>query len=247
VESYIIIPAIRGTLSILESALKVKSIHRVVITSSAVAVATPEQLSQGTSSTLVTANTRVTPLPEAPWGPPLMAYRKSKVLALNAIEKFMAEKKPHFTLINVMPSYVIGPHELLNDISMVTHGSNQIIMSVALGTTPLAPGARPGSVISVGDVARVHIKTLNEEKIPGNKSFLLLAPERVVFDDVKDIARKHFPKAVEDGTLPLNGTVPTARFETDVSAELGLFGPFKPFEEMVVGLLERYLTLKVRN
>jgi nucleoside-diphosphate-sugar epimerase len=208
--------------------LKIKSIRRVVITSSAVAVATPEQLTEGTSGTIVTAHSRVRPLPEAPWGPPPVAYLKSKILALDAAEKFVAEKQPHFTLINVMPAYVIGSHELLTDASMVSHGSNQMIMSVALGTAPLAPGARPGSVAGLGDAARVHIECLNEERFPGNRGFLILFPERIAFDNVKDIARKNFPKAVEDGMLPLSGSIPTAHFETDVSEELKLFGPFRP-------------------
>jgi nucleoside-diphosphate-sugar epimerase len=192
----------------------------------------------------VTAMSRVRPLPEAPWGPPPVAYRKSKILALDAAEKFVAEKQPHFTLINIMPAYIIGPHELLTDASMASHGSNQMIMLVALGTAPLAPGARPGTVTGLEDAARVHVECLNEERFPGNRSFLIISPERIAFDDVKDIARKHFPEAVEDGRLPLSGSIPTVHFKADVSEELELFGPFKPFEEMVVGLLRPYLNMR---
>ena len=224
--------------------MKIKSIRRVIITSSAVAVATPEQLTEGTSGTAVTANSRMRSLPEAPWGPPPIAYRKSKILALDAAEKFVAKKQPHFTLINIMPAYIIGPHELLTDVSVANYGSNQMVMSVALGTVPLAPGARPGTVTGLEDAARVHIECLNEERLPGNRSFLILSPEKIAFDDVKDIARKHFPEAVKEGMLPLSGSIPAAHFEVDVSEELKLFGPFKPFEEMVVGLLRRYLTTR---
>ena len=70
------------------------------------------------------------PLPTAPWGDLASAYRASKVLALDATERFLVEKKPHFTVVNVQPGYVVGPHALIEDAESLVSGSNAVVMSV---------------------------------------------------------------------------------------------------------------------
>ena len=129
-ERDIIAPAIHGTTSILNSALRTPSIRRIVITSSLVAVVPGSALSNGDQTTVYTSSSRVRPLPTAPWGDHASAYRASKVLALDATERFLAEKKPHFTVVNVQPGYVIGPHALIEDAEALVSGSNAVVMSV---------------------------------------------------------------------------------------------------------------------
>ncbi|KAK9260647.1 hypothetical protein V1519DRAFT_492466 [Lipomyces tetrasporus] len=195
-ENDIIIPAVQGTTSILSPALKIESVRRVVITSSAVAVVPGPALSYGDSQNVYTPNSRVRSLPSAP-------YRASKVLALDATDRFLVESRPHFSIVNIMPGYVVGANELVSDASKAGAGSNGVVMAVVMGQK--SPLARPASVVHVQDVARIHVAALDELRVPGSKSFLLDSG-RLSFDEAIDIVTKHFPEAVKDGTLPLGGS-----------------------------------------
>ncbi|KAH7327333.1 hypothetical protein BKA65DRAFT_597878 [Rhexocercosporidium sp. MPI-PUGE-AT-0058] len=66
-ENDIILPALNGTTSILNSALLHPSITRIVITSSVVAIMNAEAIMAGDATTVYTPLTRRTPLPTAPW------------------------------------------------------------------------------------------------------------------------------------------------------------------------------------
>lgn len=82
----IILPAIHGTTSILTSALKAASVKRVVITSSLVAIVPGDALANGDMTNVYGPNSRVSPLPTAPWGTDIWgAYRNAKVLALEYV------------------------------------------------------------------------------------------------------------------------------------------------------------------
>ncbi|KAK9330058.1 hypothetical protein V1520DRAFT_391716 [Lipomyces starkeyi] len=240
-ENDIIIPAVRGTTSILNSALKVESIRRVVITSSVVAVIPSSALSNGDSENVYTANSRVRPLPSAPWGDYSSAYRASKVLALDATDRFLADRRPHFSIVNVMPGYVIGANELVSDASKVGSGSNGVVMGIVMGQK--ASVARPCSVVDVQDVARTHLAALDEQRVEGSKSFLLDS-DKVSFDDAIDIVKKYFPEAVKDGTLPLGGSIPAAHLRLDVSDTIKTFGPLKNYEAQVKSVVAHYLALQ---
>ena len=144
-ERNIIHPAIHGTTSILNSALKTSSIRRVVITSSIVAIVPGKVLSQGdSSSTTYNSSSRVRPSPTSPFEEnAATAYRAAKALALDATDRFLIDKKPHFTIVNVMPGYVIGENALATDREGLSDGSNALITTIIQGIK--APIARPGS------------------------------------------------------------------------------------------------------
>ncbi|KAK9430306.1 hypothetical protein V1505DRAFT_400334 [Lipomyces doorenjongii] len=217
-ENDIIIPAVRGTISILNSALKVESIRRVVIIFRA--------LSKGDSENVYTANSRVRPLPSAPWGDHSSAYRASKVLALGATDRFLAERRPHFSIVNV------------------GSGSNGVVMGVFMGQKTSV--ARPCAVVDVQDVARIQVAALDERRVEGSKSFLLDS-DSVSFDDAIDIVKKYFPEAVKDGTLPLGGSIPAVHLHLDVSDSIRTFGPLKNYETQVRSVVAHYLALQSKS
>ena len=98
----------------------------------------------------------------------------------------------------------------------------------------------------VRDVARVHVESLDEEKIVGNRSFAFDVGN-VTYEDANEIVRKAFPNVVETGVLPLDGTLPAVSLKFDVQETIDLFGKLKPFEESVKALVGQYLQLKARE
>ena len=226
-------------MSILKSALNIDSLRRVVITSSVAAIYSPRAASSDAEE-VCGPDSRVRPLPTPPYGNLATAYRASKILALAATENFLAEEKPRFSIVNIMPAYVIGANELVTDASKVALGSNGLVMGIILGKS--FPDPRSAGVVHVQDVARIHIEALDMQKVPANKSFILVSGT-VAFDDAFDIVRKHYPDKVADRTLPLGGSITPIYNRFDVSETLKTFGPLLDYEEQVKSLVSHYLSL----
>jgi nucleoside-diphosphate-sugar epimerase len=214
-------------------------VRRVVITSSIVAVVPHAQISNGDTMTVYTRESRIQPLPMGPYQNPSEGYRAAKALALDATEKFQREVNPSFSLVHIMPSYVFGANELVSDAVSVSRGSNSVLMSMLVGMKDPAPTV--GTVVHVDDVSRIHVRALDEEKVPAGANFITSIP--VEFENTLDIAKRLFPEAVEDGRLPLGGSRQTLPLTIDTQATVDVFGPFKGYEEMIKSVVGQYLGL----
>lgn len=222
--------------------MKVPSIRRVVITSSVVAILSDAVASNGDSTTLYTPDTRVDPAPTAPYGNAGSAYRAAKALALLATDRFLTEKRPHFSIVNLMPGYVIGANELATSPAKLAEGSNALVIGIILGGKP--PGKRPCSITDVRDLARIHVEALDESKVKGSRNFILKQSGDLTFDDANDIVKKHFPAAVASGIIPLGGSIGSAFQNLDGSAADKVFGALKSYEEAVVSVVGQFLAFK---
>ena len=238
-ENDLIRPAVQGTISILKSAANVPSVRRVVITSSIVAVIPHAQFLNGDTTTVYTRESRVRPLPMGPYQNASEGYRASKALALDAAEKFQREVKPGFSLVYLMPSCVFGVNELVSDAASVFSGSNIVLMSMLMGLKE--PVSTVGGVVHLDDVSRIHVRALDEEKVPAGASFIISIP--VKFEDTLDIVKRLFPEAVEDGRFPISALRQTLPLTVDIQATVDVFGPLKGYEEMIKSVGEQYLRL----
>jgi len=237
-EAEIIQPAIHGTLSILYSALKEPSIKKVVITSSQAAV-TPFQAYLGDYDEVITPEIKV-PSPSGPYPNYFAAYAASKVLAYNRTLEFIEKEKPKFSVINVMPSFVVGKNELATTKEAVNSGSNALALNPILGVQN--PAGLSGTTVHVDDVAFVHIAAL-DPKIEGNQNFACNSngTEGTKWDDGLDIVRKHFSSAVKDGIFPLNGAQKSNPLKFDASKTEEVFNfKFKSYEDQIVSLAGWY-------
>lgn len=235
-----IIPAVKGTTSILESALKEQSIRRVVITSSVAAIVPAAALMNGDSEGSYNAYSRISPLPTGPWDHPGIAYFNAKSLALDATDRFLEEKKPHFSIVNLIPGFIFGRNELATTTDDLQRSTNSVILDVVLGKKT---DATPCAFVDVRDVARIHVESLDESKVSGNKSFCLFSP-RKAFEDANEIAAREFPEAVKQGLLPLGGVKPSLYSSVDSSETVKTFGPMYTYDDAVKVVVSQYLELK---
>ena len=105
-----------------------------MITSSVVGIIPMEALMGGDAVNVYSSASRVTPLPSAPFNPnPGAAYFASKTLALDATEKFLEEKKPHFSIVNIMPGFILGRNELVKVADDLLNGTNVVVLGPVLG------------------------------------------------------------------------------------------------------------------
>ena len=236
----IIQPAIRGTLSILRSALKQPSIKRVVITASGASV-TPLTAYMGEDHGVITPEFKV-PSDSLPKEYPhfFIAYAVSKILAYNHTMEFIEKERPKFTVINIMPTFVVGKNELATTPKAVNAGSNSLALNVLLGVQN--PAGMTGDTVHIDDVAMLHIAAL-DPKIEGNRNFGANCNgiDGIEWDSAIEIVKKHFPKAVESGIFPLGGSQKSEPLSFDARETEKVFGfKFKNFEEQIISLAGWY-------
>ena len=175
----------------------------------------------------------VEPDPQGPYPHVFAAYAASKKLAYNRTRDFIAKEKPQFTIVNIMPTFVVGPNELATTTDAVPSGSNGLALSVLLGAKN--PNGMPAATVHVDDVAFLHIAGL-DPKVQGNKNFgANYDVNGIKWDDAIDIVKKHFPKEVEKGVFPLGGSQTSLPMPFDASGSEKFFGfKFKDFVTQIV-------------
>jgi nucleoside-diphosphate-sugar epimerase len=240
VKKHILEPAVRGTVSMLQSAAKSPSVKRVVVTSSVVVLATPPGATMAGPYDLCPV-----PDPDSVPANEWVAYRASKRLAYQAAEDFMASTRPTFDLINIMPSYVQGRNELVTRKEDVHNGSNDVMVDLVLG----AKGGRPrfANTVFVDDVARVEVLALDATLAKHGDNFIAAGSpsgKSIAWNDVTEAVRRLFPDAVKSGVLPLGGSQESIPVNYDVSkTEEALGLTFAGLETQTKSLIGQYVEL----
>ncbi|CAL9078308.1 unnamed protein product [Musa textilis] len=163
-ENELIKPAIRGTLNLLGSCVKAKTVKRVVLTSSAASVSI--NVLEGTGMVL----------DEEAWSdltyltsekPPSWGYAVSKVLAEKEASKFALENG--IDLVTMIPALTIGP-ALGAEVNL----SSMLGVSLLSGNEELINGFRMMQTLSgsisfthVEDICRAHIFVAETESASG--------------------------------------------------------------------------------
>eukprot|EP00468_Gymnochlora_sp_CCMP2014_P012290 CAMPEP_0167752608 /NCGR_PEP_ID=MMETSP0110_2-20121227/7235_1 /TAXON_ID=629695 /ORGANISM="Gymnochlora sp., Strain CCMP2014" /LENGTH=366 /DNA_ID=CAMNT_0007638247 /DNA_START=94 /DNA_END=1194 /DNA_ORIENTATION=- len=191
-ENELIKPAVEGTLGVLKACEGVKSVKRVVVTSSCVAIAyghlgeIKEKYNEDTWTEV--KNLR-----------PDEAYTKSKTLAERAAWDFMKEKKRHFTLTTVNPSLVIGP-----SVSPNPGTSLDIIKMIMTKGFPMLPNMSIG-LVDVRDVSLSHILAMRSAEAAGKR--IVNSAEELSFADMAETLQKEFTPM---GYTPTSSKMPYA-------------------------------------
>ncbi|KAF3325638.1 anthocyanidin reductase [Carex littledalei] len=148
-EKELIEPAIQGTLNVLKSCAKAKSVKRVVLTSSAAAV----------SMKSLEGNGHV--LDEEAWSdveflrttkPPTWGYGVAKVLAEEAAFKFGEEN--NLSVVTMLPTLTIGPF-----LMPTVNTSIALSLSLLTGQEELINGLKGMQMIS-GSISIVHVEDI---------------------------------------------------------------------------------------
>lgn len=236
-------PAVKATLNMLESASKIPDFKRVVITSSVAAQATFEQTHVDETGEIFNEKSR-TPNHNGPYTHIMELYFASKAAALNASEDWMQKRNPHFSVVKIHPSLVGGRDETVTSVEeFMKLSTSRLMLCPIVGMD--VPFKMGGNAISVDDVARAHVRALDED-IPDGQSILLTTGglEGVKWNDAKEIAARRFSEALKSGKLTNGGNVPTKHTMYDYSESEKLLGwTFKDFEQQVVDVVDRYLEL----
>ncbi|KAG6204209.1 hypothetical protein E4U35_003579 [Claviceps purpurea] len=240
-QEHIIRPAVQGTIGLLDAAQWVNSVKRVVITGCSKSTVSQERIMSGAlidEDTLdVDASGRLTRL---------NVYARSKALAFAAIQDFLRDKTPQFTVVNILPVFIIGRDDKITGVKpYYSKGTNSILMGPLLGIKNHIT-VMGGNSVHLDDVAELHVRALDENLTKGNETITAAAgPMR--WSDCFEIVQRRFPKECAEGVFPFDDILrpSTSAVNVDNSKAKRLLGrEFKTYEEQVVSVVEHYLELR---
>ncbi|KAG6056195.1 hypothetical protein E4U32_005848 [Claviceps aff. humidiphila group G2b] len=242
---HIIRPAMRGTTNLLEAAHCARSVKRVVITGSLMSIVSKKK--RLTSGVLIDENTLDVDLNGSI--NQSNAYIRSKALAFAATRIFMTEKKPQFTVANILPVLILGRDDKFTDVTTNRFkGANSLLLGPLVGIHNNI-SAMMGNSVHLDDVAELHVRALNVPLATETETFIAAAGP-MNWSDCFDIVKRRFPKEYAQGVFPFYDIVrpTTSVLNVDNSKAKRLLGrEFKTFEEQVVSVVEQYLELRERT
>lgn len=150
-----------------------------------------------------------------------------------------------FDVVNVMPSFLIGKHELITDPKDITNGTNGAAMRSIFGNKN--PYPNPSTTVHINDVAKIEVMAL-DPKISRNQNFQVSSGgiQRTNWQDCIEIVKKHFPEAVAKGIFPLSGEQPTRSTKVVSSITEQVFvSELQSYEDQVVSVAQHYLDILV--
>ncbi|KAE8312547.1 hypothetical protein BDV41DRAFT_588812 [Aspergillus transmontanensis] len=232
----LVTPAKRGTVAILESAAKVPSIKKVVVTGSVLSLVSLGELKDG----LVVRedneiNYTLPPDSTIPTLPPMAQYHASKLAAHKATLDFHSTNSPAFDIITLHPVFVYG-RSLVQETADQLSGSCGTLFQSLFSETPSSPQFNG---VHVDDVADAHVKVL-DDGVKGFRSYLLAAETRP-WGDVRRFLEGRYPGVgfgLKSGGDEVGYRVDAGRAER----ELGIV--FKGLESMVGDVVDQQFELR---
>ena len=193
-EKDLLLPAVNGTKSILESVKKYASrtVENVVVTSSLAAFTSPKRMTD--PSVVITEEDWNDTTWEGATADPITAYSASKKFAEEAAWRFLEENKSvvKFKLTTVNPGYVFGPQLSNDSVTKVLNTSCELIN----GVVHSKPGSEippvAGPYVDVRDVAKAHRLAFEKEETFGKR--LMLVEGAFSLQQVADLINEEFPQ-----------------------------------------------------
>jgi len=189
-----VIPAIRGTETLLASALKAgPQLTSVVITSSVVAVVNPKEghyVFTEKDFAFVALEKAIKDKEEGVTTPGGVLYAASKTAADRAVWKFRDDHKPSFAISTINPSVVIGPPIVLPASGAKFNETLKPFFDILSGSAKtIGPNIGSGSFVDVRDVAFMHVWAYEHpEKADGERYIACngFGPLQAVADVLRD-------------------------------------------------------------
>lgn len=234
-------PAIQGTVGILESASKSPTVKRVVITSTIAVIALHDR-----KMTIGPNDAKPVPSRAEMSSNPWLAYAGSKILAQDAADKYIADNKPAYDTLFVLPGYVQGHNETLTTAQQLYDGpsSNHTMVQYVTGTR--FPMPVPANFVHLDDVAAAHVAALAATDVVNGERFTVSPPPLENFHQINEVVKKLFPDEVKSGLIPLGEgeqAISSAVYETENTSEKLLQREFLGLESMVQSLVGQYIEL----
>lgn len=163
-----------------------------------------------------------------------LKYHASKILAHQATNEWMRQQNPHFTLVTLHPSFVLG-QSLIQDSASGISGINALLWDSLQSDKPHFPP----TIVDVRDVAEAHIKAITALTDKQTTEILLSGP-KTVWDEIATFIKARFPE-IEVSWKPPFGRGP----EVETSRADQVLGMrWRSAEEVLSSLFTQQLDLR---
>lgn len=164
-------------------------------------------------------------------------YQASKILAHQFSKRFILERKPHFDIITLHPTFVLGP-------SLVQRSASEItgVVMMFMNSLGMDKPMFPSTIVDVRDVAEATLATL-DAKIERNGEELIISGEKVTWGDVVSFIKEKYPQ------VPLKLNPPFDQpFEANSSKARRLLDlKWRSMEDIVGSVLDQQLGFEKGN
>ncbi|KAM0281981.1 hypothetical protein ACHAQK_010662 [Fusarium lateritium] len=232
--NHVIPQTVEGVTSILDSASKESSVTRFVFTSSIVASVFPTPDQEG----VVDHNTWNDFAVKEAWAPPpyepsraMLVYAASKVLAEQAVWKYVDEKKPHFVSNVVSPAGILG--EPLSERHATAYGN--WIYSLFTAKREMIDTYRAVFFADVQDIALIHVAAILDPNVKNGR--LQTWGHKSNWNEFLPILRELRPQR---DFIPDYSEIPNLKFSTDQSKSVALLkkwadqDDWKPLRQIII-------------
>lgn len=159
-------------------------------------------------------------------------YHASKILAHQASVDWVKQQKPHFSLITIHPSFVLG-HSLIQTSAGDIGGINALFWGSLQGDKPQFPPL----VVDVKDIADAHVRSI-DVPVEQDVTEFLLSGHSTTWEQVVAFINAKYPEVKVAWTPPFD-----AASKIDVSrAEKKLGMKWRSVEEIFGSLVEQQLS-----
>ncbi|KAL8813242.1 MAG: hypothetical protein Q9200_000427 [Gallowayella weberi] len=247
-DAQVIQPLLKGANNVLAAANSAPGVKRVVMTSSLMGIVPYLELYQVESfNAFSDASPIATPTP--PYPTAMAALCAGHAKALSATNAFLVKNKPHFTVVNLMPSVIIGHNELANTTKDFLTGSNLQAFRHLRGEK--VASRLPSQTVFIDDVAQVHSLALDTKRVSQTQSFVLTSGFLTGSNwyRAKEIVKERYMDEVKKGWLSLDGEQPINSVKVqDAGKTMKAFGiKFADFEKQIRSLLDQWVALKTKE
>ncbi|KAK4185368.1 hypothetical protein QBC35DRAFT_503805 [Podospora australis] len=238
-------PAVDGTEAMLNAAKSAPTVKRVVIMSSLLSLMPLGAMAMEGLHVRPGENANIavdpdTPFPDGPAGYGIK-YSASKILAHRATIQWVEQHKPHFSVVTVHPTFVLG-RDLTQRDAASPNGLNAYLLK-SLTNPPGGNPVVPASMVDVRDVSQVVLRSLGVDL---NKEELvteyLVDGNPTSYDEVVAFVKRKYPEidVKLEGPFKRPFTSDTSRTEK----ELGI--QWHGMEEIVSRVLDQQSELGER-
>jgi nucleoside-diphosphate-sugar epimerase len=166
-----------------------------------------------------------------------LKYQASKILAHKASSEFVKTQKPHFTLITLHPTFVLGP-------SLVQKSADDItgVVMMFMNSLPSSKPLFPSTIVDVRDVADATLATIKASVERNGDEFIISGVE-TTWDDIVAYVKAAYPQV--DMNLQPPFTKPFVANASKAERILGV--SWKSVEEIVRSVLDQQLALREKS
>ncbi|XP_058091553.1 tetraketide alpha-pyrone reductase 2 isoform X3 [Magnolia sinica] len=215
IQATLIDPCIKGTMNVMKSCTKAKSVKRVVLTSSCSSIRYRDDVTQ------------ISPLNESHWSDIEYCKRNNLWYAyaktIGEREAWRLAKENGIDLVVVNPSYVVGPLIAPEPTSTLS-----VVLNIVKGESTVYPNMTIGFV-HIDDVITAHILAMKETKATGR---LICTSSVVHWSEIVEMLKAKYPSyPIPNKCGELGGDNNPHSMDTSKIKQLG-FTTFKTLPQM---------------